>query len=403
MRKLLAVLLALTFAGTALAGVTVFDDDFFKVKLGGYFQFRWDYDLQTNVTDGNAFGELYFKRAKLEVSGDIGDYWSFKLVEQVKDRAHFKGLSLDTTDYDIDDDGTPDFTYVSGVTASTAKYLQWELEELYLTFKPVDLFSLGFGLQKPAGSWTYMLSSSAQPFIDRPQHDAWSPDFQEGVVAGLNIAGAEKGTSYLNLQLGVWENDRAGWGGETGPGNDPDLTDINFSVYADSSFMKGIHLGGFLYMANDQDLGYMDPETDADVYTGVTGYGAHANYTHDYFYAGLEYVGGSIGVSSSKDADGGSVDAGDDFGVMGLAVDLFGRLPVGGDFLDLVEIGGRYDMNDTDDTLDNNGMNQLTIGANLFFTKDHYALLQLNYIMQMPEDSDVDGNSWIKAQLQLKF
>jgi hypothetical protein len=407
-RKLLAVLLVLTFAEAALASVTVFDDDLFKIKLGGYFQFRWDYDLQSNVDDGNAFGELYFKRAKLEVKGDIGDYWSFKLVEQVKERGHFKGLNLELTteDYDIDDDGEPDFTYVSDVAAnvSTSKYLQWELEELYLTFQPVDLFSLNFGLQKPAGSWTHKLSSSAQPFIDRPQHDAWSPDYQEGVMAGLNIAGEEKGTSYLNLELGAWENDRAGWGGAKGAADhDPDLTDINFSVYADSNFMKGIHLGGFLYMANDQDLGYTDPDTGADAYTGVTGYGAHVNYTHDYFYAGLEYVGGSIGLSRSKDADGGSVDAGDDYGVMGLAVDLFGRLPVGGDFLDLVELGGRYDINDTNDQIGNDGNNRLTIGANLFFTGDHYALLQLNYIMDIPEDSDVDGNSWFKAHLQLKF
>gem|GEM_PF-3010696 len=397
MRKLLAVLLVLTFAGAAPAGVTVFDDDFFKIKLGGYFQFRWDYDLQTNVDDGNAFGELYFKRAKLEVKGDIGDYWSFKLVEQVKGRDHFRGLTLDTTDYDVDGDGNPDITYVSGVTADTAKYLQWELEELSLTFKPVDLFSLGIGLQKPAGSWTYMLSASAQPFIDRPQHDAWSPDYQEGLLAGLHIAGPEKGTSYLDLGLGAWENDRAGWGGTTGPGNDPDLSDINFSAFADSSFAKGIHLGGFLYMGNDQQV--VD-----DAYTNLMGYGAHVNYTHDYFYAGLEYVGGSIPLDSdSRDASGSSIDAGDDFGVMGLAVDLFGRLPVGGDFLDLVELGGRYDMNDPDDTVDSNGMNQLTLGANMFFTQDHYALLQLNYIMQMPENSNVDGNSWVKAQLQLKF
>ncbi len=397
MHKLLAVFLVLTIAGAAPASVTVFDDDFFKINLGGFAQFRWDYDLQTNVTDGNAFGELYFKRAKLEVKGDIGDYWSFKLVEQVKERAHFRGLSVDTTDYDVDGDGNPDITYVSGVTAGTAKYLQWELEELSLTFKPVDLFSLGFGLQKPAGSWTHILSSSAQPFIDRPQHDAWSPDFQEGLLAGLHIAGPEKGTSYLDLSLGAWENDRAGWGGTKGPGNDPDLSDINFSVFADSSFMPGIHLGGFLYMGNDQGVA-------ADAYTNIMGYGAHVNYTHDYFYAGLEYVGGSIPLDSdSRDASGSSIDAGDDFGVMGLAVDLLGRLPVGGDFLDLVEIGGRYDMNDANDQIDNNGMNQLTIGTNLYFTQDHYAELQLNYIMQMPEDSNVDGNSWVKAQLQLKF
>jgi hypothetical protein len=400
-RKLPAVLLVLTFAGAALAGVTVFNEDPFKIQLGGYFQFRWDYDLQTNVTDGNAFGELYFKRAKLEVSGDIGDYWSFKLIEQVKERGHFEGLSLDTMDSDVDGDGTADITYVSGVTADTAKYLQWELEELSLTFKPVDLFSLGFGLQKPAGSWTYMLSSSAQPFIDRPQHDAWSPDYQEGLLAGLHIAGPEKGISYLDLSLGVWENDRAGFGGATGPGNDPDLSDVNFSAFADSSFVKGIHLGGFLYLANDQAL-YTDGLGNA-VYTGVTGYGAHVNYTHDYFYAGLEYVGGSIARSSSKDAAGGTFDAGDDFGVMGLAVDLLGRLPVGGDFLDLVEIGGRYDMNDPNDSVDDDGMNQLTIGTSLYFTQDHYAELQLNYIMQMPENSNVDGDSWIKAQLQLKF
>lgn len=401
MRKLSAVLLVLTFAGAALAGVTVFNEDPFKIQLGGYFQFRWDYDLQTNVTDGNAFGELYFKRAKLEVKGDIGDYWSFKLIEQVKERGHFEGLSLDTMDSDVDGDGNPDITYVSGVTADTSKYLQWELEELWLAFQPVDLFSLGFGLQKPAGSWTYMLSSSAQPFIDRPQHDAWSPDYQEGLLAGLHIAGPEKGIGYLDLSLGAWENDRAGFGGGTGPGNNPDLSDINFSVFADSSFIKGIHLGGFLYMGNDQAL-YTDG-TGNQAYTTVTGYGAHANFTHDYFYAAVEYVGGSVGRSSSRYADGGSVDLGDDFSIMGLAADLLGRLPVGGDFLDLVEIGGRYDMNDSDDTVDNNGMNQLTLGANLYFTQDHYALLQLDYIMQMPENSNVDGNSWVKAQLQLKF
>src|SRR4030042_4166337 len=104
MRNLLAVLLVLTFAGAALASVTVYDEDPFKVKLGGYFQFRWDYDMQTNVDSGDPFGELYFKRAKLEVAGDIGDYWSFKLVQVVKDRAHFRGLTLDTTDYDVDGD-----------------------------------------------------------------------------------------------------------------------------------------------------------------------------------------------------------------------------------------------------------------------------------------------------------
>jgi len=398
---LLAVLLVLTFAGAALASVTVFDDDFFKVKLGGYFQFRWDYDLQSNVDDGNPFGELYFKRAKLEVAANIGDYWSFKLVEQVKERGHFKGLSLVTTDYDVNDDGTPDITYVSDVTASTSKYLQWELEELYLTFKPVDLFNLNLGLQKPAGSWTHMLSSSAQPFIDKPLHDAWSPDYQDGIVGQVKIDGAQKDTRYLDLSLGVWENDRPGWGGGTGPGNNPNLSDINFSVFADSSFIKGIHLGGFLYLANDQAL-YTDALDNA-VYTGVTGYGAHVNYTHDYFYAGVEYVGGSIARSSSKYAAGDAVDLGDDFGVSGLAVDLLGRLPVGSDFLDLVELGGRYDMNDPDDSVDSDGMDQLTIGANLFFTKDHYAMLQLNYVMQMPEDSDSEGNSWIKAQLQLKF
>ncbi|MCX7021764.1 MAG: porin [bacterium] len=401
MRKLFAVLLILTFAGASLASVTVYDEDIFKIKLGGYAQFHWDYDLQTNVTDGNAFGELYFKRAKLEVSGDIGDYWSFKLVEAVKDRTHFNGLSVDTADYDVDGDGNPDITYVSDVTASTSKYLQWELEELYLSFKPADIFNLHLGLQNPDGSWTNSLSSSAQPFIDRPQHDVWSSDYQEGIVGQVMIDGAEKDTRYLDLSLGVWENDRAGWGGGTGPGNNPNLSDINFSVFADSSFIKGIHLGGFLYLANDQAL-YEDALGN-DVYTGVTGYGAHVNYTHDYFYAGLEYVGGSFGLSSSKDAAGDTVDLGDDFGVSGLAVDLLGRLPVGGDFLNLVELGGRYDMNDTNDTVDLNGMDQLTIGANLYFTEDHYAMLQLNYIMQMPEDSDVDGNSLVKAQLQLKF
>jgi len=400
-RILLAVLLVLTFAGANLASVTVFDEGIFKVNLGGYFQFRWDYDLQTSVENGDPFGELSFKRAKLEVSGDVGDYWSFKLVEAVKDRAHFTGLSLDTTDYDIDGDGNPDFTYVSDVTAGTSKYMQWELEELFLSFKPADIFSLHLGLQKPAGPWTHVLSTSAQPFIDQPLHNVWSPDYQEGIVGQVKIDGAQKDTRYLDLSLGVWENDRPGWGGGTGPGNNPNLSDINFSVFADSSFVEGIHLGGFLYLANDQAL-YTDALGNA-VYTGVTGYGAHVNYTHDYFYAGLEYVGGSVARSSSKDAAGDTVDLGDDFGVSGLAVDLLGRLPVGGDFLDLVELGGRYDMNDPNDSVDSNGMDQLTIGANLFFTEDHYAMLQLNYVMQMPEDSDSDGNSWIKAQLQLKF
>jgi hypothetical protein len=397
-KNLLAVLLALAFAGAALAGVTVFDEDLFKIKLGGYFQFRWDYDLQTDVDNGNAFGDVYFKRAKLEVSGDVGDYWSFKLVEQVKSRDHIKGLEITTTDGpDIDGDGNPDFVYISDFDVSTSARLQWELEELYMSFKPVDLFSLHLGLQKPAGSWTHVSSSSAQPFIDRPQHDAWSPDYQEGVVGEVMIAGEEKGIHYLDLKLGVWENDTAGWYGQKGPGNNPDLSDVNFSVFADSSFMPGIHLGGFLYMGNEQE--FVD-----DAFTNIMGYGAHANYTHDYFYAGVEYVGGSIPLDSdSRDVAGDSIDVGNDFGVMGLAVDLLGRLPLGGDLLDLVELGGRYDMNDPDNGVDNDGNDRLTVGVNLFFTKDHYALLKLNYTRDMPEADDVDGNSWIRAELQLKF
>ena len=255
MKKLLTIMAVLALATMSLASVTVFEgeqkDVDFKVKVGGYFQFRWDYDL--NNAEGNEAegeGNLKVKRAKISFKGDIGDYWSFKVVD-----------------------------YVS----------KPELEEMVLTFQPADLFWIDFGLLKPAGSYLHKYSSSKQPFVDRPAHDGWMPSFSEGMA--LNF----KYENYIHLAIGVWDNDNLEAFETTGGGTDA-LSDMDLTVWANSKFMKGLNLGGFFYMGNDRSVEGLD-----DVFIPVMAYGAHANYTWDYIYAGVQYVGGSWNISEAVD------------------------------------------------------------------------------------------------------
>lgn len=361
MKKLLIALAVLTAISASLASVTVFDEDIFNIKLGGYFQFRWDYDMPAD-DNADAEGELKVKRAKLDVKGDIGDYFSFKIVDQIHKSGH-------------------------------------NLEELKLSFKPVDMLHIHFGLIKPAGSWSHMLSSSKQPFINRPLHDDWSPDYSEGLIAQLKFE------NWINLQLGVFENDKEAWGYEGGNG----ATDIAITAYLDSNPIEGMHIGGFLFSGSDYTYAWDDDGDDTtdpiDVYFPLIGYGGHVNFDHDYFFVGAELAMGNWNLADAVDADGDSVA---NFNIdstsgMSYAVDLYGRLPIGEELLHSVELGGRYESFDANTDVDNDAMNQFTIGLNLNFLPKHYAKLQLNYVMEMPEDDNTDGDSKIIAQLQLKF
>lgn len=361
MKKLLTIMAVLALATMSLASVTVFEgeqkDVDFKVKVGGYFQFRWDYDL--NNAEGNEAegeGNLKVKRAKISFKGDIGDYWSFKVVD-----------------------------YVS----------KPELEEMVLTFQPADLFWIDFGLLKPAGSYLHKYSSSKQPFVDRPAHDGWMPSFAEGMA--LNF----KYENYIHLAIGVWDNDNLEAFETTGGGTDA-LSDMDLTVWANSKFMKGLNLGGFFYMGNDRSVEGLD-----DVFIPVMAYGAHANYTWDYIYAGVQYVGGSWNRSEAVDANGDTPTdwEADDVSFMAFSGDLLGRFAIGSDFLDMIEVGGRFEMLDPNTDTDEDSWTFITGGFNLYFTPDHFAKLQFNYVHTLPEDEDVQGeqDGQIEAMLQLKF
>ena len=375
MKKLLTILAVMMLATMAVASVTVFEgeqkDVDFKVKVGGYFQFRWEMDLnngEVNIGDeddpeyvdneAEAEGNLKVKRAKVDFKGDIGDYWKFKVVD-----------------------------YVS----------KPKLEEMKLTFMPVDMFWIDFGLLKPAGSYLHNYSSSKQPFVDRPMHDDWMPSFSEGMV--LNF----KYENYIHLAIGVWDNDNLEALETTGGGVGA-LSDMDLTVWANSKFMEGLNFGGFFYMGNDRTLdGY-------DLYIPVMGYGAHANYTWDYIYVGAQFVMGSLGFSDPVDAAGESVDVGDDVNdvtPMAISGDLLGRFEIGSDFLDLIEVGGRFEMIDmnSDDDAEYDSFNIITGGLNLYFTPDHFAKLQINYVHTLPEDEENMGaqDGMMKMQLQLKF
>lgn len=373
MKKLLTILAVMMLATMAVASVTVFEgeqkDVDFKIKVGGYFQFRWEMDLNNGEvwSDGDgeyvdneaeAEGNLKVKRAKIDFKGNIGDYWSFKVVD-----------------------------YVSKPM----------LEEMKLTFKPVDMFWIDFGLLKPAGSYLHMYSSSKQPFVDRPMHDDWMPSFSEGMV--LNF----KYENYIHLGLGVWDNDNLE-AFETIGGGTNALSDLDLTVWANSKFMEGLNFGGFFYMGNDRSVDGQD-----DQFFPVMAYGAHANYTWDYIYVGAQYAGGSWNISETVDANGDTPEdwEADDVSFMAISGDLLGRFEIGSDFLDLIEVGGRFEMIDanTDDDAENDSFNIITGGLNLYFTPDHFAKLQINYVHTLPEDEEEMGarDGMMKMQLQLKF
>ena len=361
MKKLLTALVLLVAISASLASVTVFDEDIFKIKLGGYFQLRWDYDMPAD-NNIDAEGELQVKRAKLYVFGDISDYFSFFITDLV----HNSGQ---------------------------------DLEELRLTFKPVDMFCLHAGLIDPAGTWSYSQSSSKQPFIDRPLHVAWAPQYAEGLIAQLTLE------NWVDLQLGVFENDKKAWGYEGGDG----ATDMAITAFLNSSPIEGMNIGGFLFSGSDYTYAWDDDADDTtdpiDVFFPIMGFGGHGNYNHDYFFVAAELAMGNWNIADAVDANG---DAVANFNVdshsgMSYAVDLYGRLPIGEELLHSIELGGRYESFDADTDVDNNAMNQLTIGLNMHFLPKQYAKLQLNYVMEMPEDSNTDGDSKVIAQLQLKF
>lgn len=339
MKKLLALLAVLTIVSTSFAAVTIFEGKQnrvdFDVKLGGYFQFNWDYNLNNHDDNIDGEGDLFVRRGMVSLRSTIGDYWSFKA----------------------------DFNALGG-----------RLDEVALTFKPVDMFFIDFGMMKPSTTFLNTASASRQPFIDRPQHDAWAPTVAEGIVLNLDYE------NYIDFRLGIWDADNLTAFGDAAVG------DMAITAYANSRFMPGLNVGGFLYY-NGDSMEVGDETFDLT----FMGFGGHANYTHDFFYAGFQ------AFLVNLDFDG------EDASAMSISFDALGRFAIGSDFLDLFEVGGRFEMVDPNQDIDDNGWMTITGGFNLYFTPSHFAKLQLNYIHTIFEDDDWEAPGWIKAQLQLAF
>jgi len=392
MRKSLLVLVVLMLATVATADVEVLNTGWGDLSIASLVQFRFTETFNTAWTLGDhdqdgstpntwaseelATGDIDFRRAVVDLKGSITEYWAFLLSINVLGNA--------------------------------------DLNKYQATFKPVDILNIHFGRLQTPFSFETQVSGSKLAFVENSLMSALNPGIKDGAMVEVTVPGGEKGTFYLNLKLGAFDNGGNSFG-YLGGANDENIIDYAASVA--SMPIPGLVFGGYFYMGNGYQ--YEDPAdpTNTDFFNTMA-YGGGAFYNPSFgdidLKVGGEYAMGTHGFASMEDIDGV-----DDVSWMGYYGMLMVGFNIGSDFLDRIEIGGAYegldlntaDVKDAADELILNGQAAVTIGMNLYFSEDHHAKLQLDYQMGMPEDEHGDGNGdgngekndAFIAQLQLMF
>lgn len=366
MRKYLAILILTLIATAIFADVELVETDWATVKIAGFVQFRF---TQLFPENDSASGDFSFKRARLYVKGDVTDYWSFKL-------------------------GT-DFTNTGNAAGA-------DLLEFSGTFKPLDYIHFHLGRMKAPFSIEWLTSAATLPFTERAALANAAPHFRDGLMVEVKVEGDSADTHWLNLKLGLFDGD---FGGAFGYTAGTVAGTMDYAVYLDTVPIAGLKVGGYLYLGNDYTYSYTDL-TDPDnpvVYTDTfnqLAYGGGVVYDHDYFRVGGEY---GMGTWNLSEVDDPNIPDLDDATWSSYNIGALGKLQVGGDLLNMVEIGARYDSYDPNSDTDNDAVASVTGGVNLYFTESHWAKLQLDFTYGLPEDDAADNDMSLIAQLQLKF
>lgn len=363
MRKSLLVLVVLMLATAATADVEILNTGWGDLSITSCVQFRFTEvfpDDRDDDTDDIATGDFDFRRVFFDLKGSITEYWDFLVRVDV----------LNAND----------------------------LPKFYATFKPVDMFSLHFGRLQTPFSFETQVSGTALEFVETSLMSDINPGAKDGLMAELTLPGNQAGTFYLNLKLGLFDNDRGTGFGYQGGLNEESIIDYAASVA--SMPIPGLIFGGYFYMGNDYQY---DDGTDQDFFDTMA-YGGGAFYNPSFGEIDLK-VGGeyAMGTHGFADMENAAFDGMEDVSWMGYYGMLMVGFEIGSDFLDRIEIGGAYEGLDLDADTDNDGQAALTIGTNLYFSEAHHAKLQLDYQMGMPEHEDTPKHDVFIAQLQLMF
>jgi len=366
MRKSLLVLVVFMLATVATADVEVLNTGWGDLSITSCVQFRFTEvfpDDRDDDTDDVATGDLDFQRAFFDLKGSITEYWGFMLRVNVLGNA--------------------------------------DLNKYYGTFKPVDMFKLHFGRLQTPFSFETQIAGSKLDFVDNSLFAGLNPGIKDGAMAEVVVDGNEKGTFWLNLKLGLFDNDNGTSFGYQG-GIDVENI-IDYAAAVSSMPIPGLIFGGYFYMGNGYQ--FDDGAGNQDFFNTMA-YGGGACYNPSFGEIDLK-VGGeyAMGTHGFADMEATAFDGMEDVSWMGYYAKLLVGFNIGSDFLDRIEIGGRYEGMDlnTDEDAENDGQGRVYIGTNLYFSEAHYAKLQLNYIMDMPEHDDTAKEDQFVAQLQLMF
>lgn len=144
-------------------------DDKFKFKIGGRVQVQADaFKDSMNLIDGDGAtgSDLYFRRARVYISGDVYKDWAYKIQFNVVD---------------------------SGSGGGT-------VEDLYIKWKRYGLANITLGKHKEPFSLEELTSSKYVTSIERSPINSF---FAEGRSLGLSLSGA---TDFWGYGIGVFDN-----------------------------------------------------------------------------------------------------------------------------------------------------------------------------------------------------
>ena len=273
---------------------------------------------------------------------------------------------------DFSDDGVSSFTNKKarlGVKGNINKYASLKvmgefagspkLLDGWLAISPNKNWTLALGQQKPAFGTEFLRAGSVQPFVNSFMAKGLGTGYDIGVQMSYN-SNVSKNVG-MKLFAGVFNGAEA---------NQSDANkDKNFVGRAEFSLNKNlIFAPNFIIgTTNDTGIAIQDIKT----------YGGAVTYKWNNEVLAGEYIQSEVGDTKKA---GWNVWAGHTF-------------QLNTTFLPAIQLLGRYEQNDSNTEVDDDAVNRLTIGTNLFIDKK-YTKLQLNYLMNTEEGTSVDNDAF---------